>query len=87
VAIRAVAKPRIQERGQVTLPKQIRERAGMKPGDKVFFHYVGPGRIEICTYPRMTMSEMIERYQVDEPLGDLEAILREEEEHLADEFR
>jgi AbrB family looped-hinge helix DNA binding protein len=81
------AATRIQERGQVTLPKQLRERAGMKPGDKVFFHYVGPGRIEVCAYPSMTMDEMIERFKIDEPIDDLEAVIREEEQRLADEFR
>ena len=36
--------------------------------------------------PRLTLMEMIEQYRVDVPIGDLEAVIREAEEELADEF-
>jgi AbrB family looped-hinge helix DNA binding protein len=37
--------PRITIKGQVTIPKRIREYLGLKPGSIVEFRYVGDGRI------------------------------------------
>ena len=34
---------KIQSRGQVTLPRNVRQRAGIKPGDAVTIQVVGPG--------------------------------------------
>jgi antitoxin PrlF len=37
--------PRITSKGQVTIPKRIREYLGLKPGSIVEFRFVGDGRI------------------------------------------
>jgi AbrB family looped-hinge helix DNA binding protein len=37
--------PRITSKGQVTIPKRIREYLGLKPGSEVEFQYDGDGRI------------------------------------------
>ena len=37
--------PRITSKGQVTIPKRIREYLGLKPGSEVEFAYAGDGRI------------------------------------------
>jgi|GEM_PF-2126817 len=55
-----MALPRVQSRGQVTLPVEIREAAGVAPGDTVMFRVIGPGRIEVSSLPRISIDEMIQ---------------------------
>ena len=46
---------KLQTRGQVTLPRVIRQAAGLQPGDVVAFEVTAPGRVRaqlkpiICT--------------------------------------
>ena len=37
--------PRLTSKGQVTIPKRIRDYLGLKPGSEVEFRYAGDGRI------------------------------------------
>ena len=37
--------PRLTSKGQVTIPKRIREYLGLKPRSEVEFRYAGDGRI------------------------------------------
>jgi AbrB family looped-hinge helix DNA binding protein len=37
--------PKITSKGQVTIPKRIRDHLGLKPGSEVEFQYAGDGRI------------------------------------------
>jgi antitoxin PrlF len=39
--------PKITSKGQVTIPKRIREYLGLKPGSEVDFQYAGDGRITL----------------------------------------
>jgi AbrB family looped-hinge helix DNA binding protein len=61
---------KIQTRGQVTLPRAIRQRAGIKPGDVVLFEVIGPGRVEMRTLPRLTLAEALEKYTVSGQVDD-----------------
>ena len=78
---------RLQERGQLTVPKSLRDRAGLHPGDNVFLRYVGPGRIEVIAFPSMTMAEMLDAYREEGELGDYEAEVRAAEAELAEHYR
>ena len=78
---------RIQERGQVTVPKALRDQAGIHPGDNVFLRYVGPGRIELTAFPSMTIAEMLDAYREEGDLGDYEAEVRAAEAELAENYR
>jgi AbrB family looped-hinge helix DNA binding protein len=40
-----ITMPRITSKGQVTIPKRIRDHLGLKPGSEVEFQYDGDGRI------------------------------------------
>jgi antitoxin PrlF len=40
--------PRVTSKGQVTIPKRIRDYLGLKPGSVVEFRYVGDGRIMLA---------------------------------------
>ena len=41
--------PRITSKGQVTIPKRIRDHLGLKPGSVVEFTIVGEGKIGLVT--------------------------------------
>lgn len=77
--------PRIQTRGQVTLPADVREAAGLHPGDAVVFRVVGPGRVEVSTLPRVSLSEMIFRVQSPD-VFDWEHVRHLGEQAAAEEF-
>src|SRR5215212_10296410 len=74
---------KVQPRGQVTLPRAVRQAAGVKPGDTVIVRAAGPGKVEITALPRMTVAEMVEKFKIDEPINW--ATYREELEDLAAE--
>jgi AbrB family looped-hinge helix DNA binding protein len=65
-----VAWAKILARGQVTLPREIREAAAVQPGDHVVIRVTEDRRIERIPVPRLTLSEALERYRIDEPIDD-----------------
>ena len=42
---------RVSSKGQVTIPADILERAGIAPDTEVEFAYEGPGRVVVLTRP------------------------------------
>jgi AbrB family looped-hinge helix DNA binding protein len=74
---------RVQARGQVTLPKEVRDAAGVEPGDAVIVEATGRGTVELRVVPRMTLAETFERYRIDEPV-DIAADRGRWEEAAAD---
>ena len=65
-----MAHGRVLARGQVTLPREIRRAARIKPGDVVTFRVIAPGEIEITALPRLSLSEALERYQILGPIDE-----------------
>jgi AbrB family looped-hinge helix DNA binding protein len=72
----------VQSRGQVTLPKEIREAACIEPGDRVTFRVVGPSKVEMTSIKVKPLEYFWERFSVDEPY-DEEKVLREAEDEAA----
>ena len=64
----AVAIGKVLGRGQVTLPREIRRAASVRPGDTVVFRVTGPGTIELKTLPRLSLDEALERYHIEGPV-------------------
>jgi AbrB family looped-hinge helix DNA binding protein len=60
----------VQARGQVTLPKEVRRAAGVKPGDSVAMRVLGPGLVELRVLPTLTLEEMFERYKIAGPIDE-----------------
>lgn len=60
----------LQPRGQITLPKGVREAVQFKPGDRVQISVTGPGTIEMRVIPQMSLAEMLQRYRSDEPYDE-----------------
>jgi len=63
----AVAK--VQARGQVTLPRSVREKLGCKPGDTVAFRETRAGAVELRVLPRKSLAELLQRYHIE---GDVD---------------
>jgi bifunctional DNA-binding transcriptional regulator/antitoxin component of YhaV-PrlF toxin-antitoxin module len=56
---------KVLARGQVTLPREIRRAACVRPGDTVIFRVTGPGTIELKVLPRLRLTEALERYRIE----------------------
>jgi AbrB family looped-hinge helix DNA binding protein len=72
---------KVQPRGQVTLPRAVRDAAGIAPGDTVIMRATGPGTVVLSVLPRMTLAEMLERFRIEGPVDF--AADREKWEELA----
>jgi AbrB family looped-hinge helix DNA binding protein len=59
---------KVLARGQVTLPREIRRAADLRPGDKVTFRVTDQRTVEIRALPRLTLDEALERYRIEEPI-------------------
>lgn len=71
-----MALAKILTRGQITLPREVREEAKIGPGDTLSIHVVGPGKLEIEVLPRLGIEEFFEKYHIEGPV-DLKAIRAE----------
>ena len=61
---------KILSRGRVTLPRAIRQAAGLQPGDVLDFKVIAPGRLEVRVLPRLRLSEALERYRIEGPVDE-----------------
>lgn len=59
---------RVQSRGQITLPADIRRAAGIEPGTALYIEVVGKGEIRLSVLPKLTPDELRERYPIEEPI-------------------
>lgn len=57
-------------RGQITLPRQVRRLAGIKPGDALHIEVLGPGRLELTALPKLSPRELRARYPIDGPIDE-----------------
>jgi AbrB family looped-hinge helix DNA binding protein len=61
---------RIQTRGQLTLPRQVREQAGVKPGDVVMVRVTPAGVVELRPLPSLTVDELVEMFPIEGPIDE-----------------
>jgi AbrB family looped-hinge helix DNA binding protein len=59
---------KVLARGQLTLPREIRRAADIKPGDQVTFRVTDHGTVEIRALPRLTLDEALARFRIEEPI-------------------
>ena len=62
---------RVLTRGQVTLPSEVRRKAGIKPGDVVHIQVLGKGRLQVSVLPDLSPRELRERYPVHVPIDEV----------------
>lgn len=65
-----MATGRVQQRGQVTLPKEIRDLAEIGPGDLLDFRVVGLHRVAFEVIPVKPLEYFWEKFAGDAPYDD-----------------
>jgi bifunctional DNA-binding transcriptional regulator/antitoxin component of YhaV-PrlF toxin-antitoxin module len=74
----------VQARGQVTVPREIREANGINPGTELYFEQLGPGRFECRVLPaRQSLSHVADRFSVDGVAPDVSHLLEEMGDEIA----
>ena len=62
-----MATARITSKGQITIPKQVREQLGVEPGDALDFHFED-GRLEVRPVRRRRLNEFRGLFRVERAL-------------------
>lgn len=78
---------KLQEQGQVTLPKKLRDEMGLQPGDSVVAVPDGIGGYRLEQLEPMSIYGMFERWGNKQPVSsqDVEGMIRAAREEEADE--
>jgi AbrB family looped-hinge helix DNA binding protein len=61
---------RVLARGQVTLPREVRLQAEIKPGDSLDIEVLGPGRLQLVVLPKLTPRQLRDRYPIQGPIEE-----------------
>jgi AbrB family looped-hinge helix DNA binding protein len=59
---------KVQSRGQITLPREVRRAAQIDPGDTVRISVVGPGKVEVEVLGRLTLKQALELFPIEGPV-------------------
>jgi bifunctional DNA-binding transcriptional regulator/antitoxin component of YhaV-PrlF toxin-antitoxin module len=77
---------RVQARGQVTLPRELREATGIEAGAELVFFPLGPGRFEARVVPaRRSVRDLLATYATDATAPTPQAITAAIEDGLVHE--
>lgn len=60
----------VRERGQLTLPQEALEEAGVTSGDVLEVRVTGEGTMELRVLPRRTAAELFARYPIEGPIDE-----------------
>jgi antitoxin PrlF len=72
----------VTSKGQVTVPADIRERLGLKAGDRLDFHLTDSGKLTVVAtkrrsilesrndLPRLTLGRPLTQRDIDDAIGD-----------------
>lgn len=78
---------KVQARGQVTVPQEIREACGIEPGSELLFVKTGEYRFECRVLERPSLVELTRRYAMPGSAPDLARLREEMGDELAREYR
>lgn len=56
---------RVLAGGQITLPREVRQRAGIKPGHLLSVEVIGQGEIRCSVLPDLSPRELRDRYPIN----------------------
>lgn len=78
---------RVQSRGQITIPEDIRRACGIAAGDELYISPSARGVFECVLLPkRRSVVEMTEKYSVPGPAPEMGALREAMGEELAREY-
>lgn len=66
-----MALAKVLGRGQVTLPREVRRVARIKPGDVANIEVLGPGLLRLSVLPRLSPRELRSRYPIEGPIDEV----------------
>ncbi len=61
---------KVLARGQVTLPREVRRRAHIKPGDVMNIEVLGPGRLRFTALPCVSPRELRGPFPIEVPIDE-----------------
>lgn len=61
---------KVLARGQVTLPREVRQLAGIKPGDSLNVEVLGPGQVRFTALPQLSPLQLRDRYPIEGPIDE-----------------
>ena len=67
---------KITAKGQITLPKKLRNELGLKPGDRIDFNKNAKGNYEIVT-KRYTLDDLRGMIKLDGPPRSIDQIMQD----------
>jgi AbrB family looped-hinge helix DNA binding protein len=79
----AAALSKVQSRGQITVPREVRKAAGISVGDTVIFQTTDTGTIEMRVLPRLSLQDLLDTWRVDDSV-DIETLRKEAQTIEAD---
>jgi len=79
-----VALAKVLASGQITIPREIREKVHLRPGALVRIEPIGLNRFVVEIIPTFTLAEILERFHSAEPV-DMGRLREEGEEDAARE--
>ncbi len=61
---------KVLARGQITLPREIRKAAQIRPGDTVSIRAIAQGKVEVEVLTRLTLQDLLELYPIESPVDE-----------------
>jgi len=61
---------KVMARGQITLPRDVRQRAHIEPGDVLNIEVVGPGEVRVTVLPNLGPRDLRARYPIERPIDE-----------------
>lgn len=82
---RIMGTAKLQPRGQITIPAEIRRTLGWKPGDSISFGTTPDGVLQLRVIKRLPVRELLQKYRVEGDAPDLEMLRQDVAEQIARE--
>jgi AbrB family looped-hinge helix DNA binding protein len=70
---------KMQARGQITIPRDVRKKLQLRPGDVLSLFVTGPETVEMRILPRRSFADLREQYRIDATAHEIDEFLRKGE--------
>ena len=78
---------KVQARGQVTVPQEIREAYGIEPGSELLFLKTGQNRFECQVLPRSgSLLDFVDRHAIRDQTIDVEKLRNDAADEAGEDY-
>ena len=78
---------KVQARGQVTVPQEIREAYGIEPGSELLFLKTGQNRFECQVLPRSgSLLDFVDRHAIRDQMIDVEKLRNDAADEAGEDY-